>query len=394
MTTTDHTDDGRDETTDDDTLGLRYDGHDRPAGSAESAYADAEPVLELSGVRREYGSETAVDGVDLVVREGELLTLLGPSGCGKTTTLRLIAGLDAPTDGTVRVAGEPVAGVGEAVPPEERDVGMVFQEFALFPHLTVAENVAFGIDDWPETERDERVRELLELVGLEAYGDRSPTDLSGGQRQRVALARSLAPEPDVLLLDEPFSNLDVRLRTRMREEVRRILKAAGVTAVSVTHDQEEALSISDRVAVVNDGQVEQVGRPEDVFEHPESRFVAEFIGQASFLTGTFSDGSVATGLGTFQAEMLQGLTADYDGAAVDVLVRPDDLRASPVEDGDGGDGTVVGREYTGPSFVYDVELDSGDLVRCEHNHASEFGLDRRVRVDLVADHTLAWYPAD
>ena len=394
MTTTDPTDDGRDETTDDDTLGLRYDGHDQPAGAAVSAYADADPVLELSGVRREYGSETAVDGVDLVVREGELLTLLGPSGCGKTTTLRLIAGLDVPTDGTVRVADETVAGAGEPVPPEERDVGMVFQEFALFPHLTVAENGAFGIDDWPATDRERRVEELLELVGLEAYGDRSPTDLSGGQRQRVALARSLAPEPDVLLLDEPFSNLDVRLRTRMREEVRRILKTAGVTAVSVTHDQEEALSISDRVAVVNDGQIEQVGRPETVFEHPESRFVAEFIGQASFLTGTFSGGRVATGLGTFQADMLQGLTDDYDGAEVDVLVRPDDLRASPVEESNGGDGTVVGREYTGPSFVYDVELDSGDLVRCEHNHASEFGLDRRVRVDLVADHTLAWYPTD
>ncbi|MEZ3142313.1 ABC transporter ATP-binding protein [Halobaculum sp. MBLA0143] len=394
MTTIDPTDDGRDETTDDDTLGLRYDGHDHREGTAVSAYADAEPVLELSGVRQEYGPETAVDGVDLVVREGELLTLLGPSGCGKTTTLRLIAGLDVPTDGTVQVAGETVAGAGEPVPPEERDVGMVFQEFALFPHLTVAENVAFGIDDWPAEDRERRVEELLELVGLEEYGDRSPTDLSGGQRQRVALARSLAPEPDVLLLDEPFSNLDVRLRTRMREEVRRILKSAGVTAVSVTHDQEEALSISDRVAVVDGGQIEQVGRPETVFEHPESRFVAEFIGQASFLTGTFSEGRVATGLGTFRADMLQGLTDDYDGAEVDVLVRPDDLRASPVEESNGGDGTVVGREYTGPSFVYDVELDSGDLVRCEHNHASEFGLDRRVRVDLVADHTLAWYPAD
>ncbi len=423
-----------------------YGGHERVSTDAgRDENADAPVVLELSGVEKAYGSEMAVSSVDLTVREGELLTLLGPSGCGKTTTLRLIAGLDSPTAGTVRVAGETVAGEGRTVPPEERDVGMVFQEFALFPHLSVAENVAFGIDDWPTDQREARVEELLDLVGLSEYGDRTPEDLSGGQRQRVALARSLAPEPDVLLLDEPFSNLDVRLRTRMREEVRRILKAAGVTAVSVTHDQEEALSISDRVAVVDDGQIEQVSRPETVFEHPESRFVAEFIGQASFLSGTFSEGRVETGLGTFTADMLQGLTDDYDGAAVDVLVRPDDLRARPVDStengsgmasaggdgtasggrhgasqsagGDGasqsadggasqsadggattprtvsGDGVVVGREYTGPSFVYEVELDSGDVVRCEHNHASEFRLDRRVRVDLVADHTLAWYPA-
>ncbi|ERH12668.1 MAG: ABC-type spermidine/putrescine transport system, ATPase component [halophilic archaeon J07HB67] len=292
----------------------------------DDRYADAPPVLELADVRREYGAETAVESVDLTVREGELLTLLGPSGCGKTTTLRLIAGLDRPTGGAVRVAGETVAaGAAEQatfVPPEDRDVGMVFQEFALFPHLTVAENVAFGIDDWSDADREARVEELLALVGLADYGDRTPEDLSGGQRQRVALARSLAPEPDVLLLDEPFSNLDVRLRTRMREEVRRILKAAGVTAVSVTHDQEEALSISDRVAVVTDGRIEQVGRPETVFEHPESRFVAEFIGQASFLSGTLSNGRVDTGLGTLHVDTLQGLTDDYDGAAVDVLVRP------------------------------------------------------------------------
>ncbi len=358
-------------------------------------YADAPPVLELSGVERAYGTETAVESVELVVREGELVTLLGPSGCGKTTTLRLIAGLERPTEGEIRVGGNAVADTtGSATPPEARDVGLVFQEYALFPHMSVKENVAFGIDDWPADERAERVSKLLDLVGLGEYGDRSPTALSGGQRQRVALARSLAPEPDVLLLDEPFSNLDVRLRQRMREEVRRILKAAGVTAVSVTHDQEEALSISDRVAVMHDGQIEQLGRPETVFEHPESRFVAEFIGQAGFLSGTFADGRVETGLGTLPADVLQGLTADYEGAQIEVLVRPDDLRATPVEGNHRGNGIILGREYTGPSFVYEVELDSGDRVLCEHNHATEFGLDKRVTVDLVADHTLAWYPAE
>jgi iron(III) transport system ATP-binding protein len=361
-------------------------------GDADAAgpYGDADPVLELSGVAKAYGAETAVRGLDLVVREGELLTLLGPSGCGKTTTLRIIAGLEEPTDGVVAVAGRTVAGDGVSVGPEDRDVGMVFQEFALFPHLTVAENVAFGMQDADGDETDRRVADMLELVGLSEYADKSPDALSGGQRQRVALARSLAPEPDVLLLDEPFSNLDVRLRTRMREEVRHILKEAGVTAVSVTHDQEEALSISDRVAVMHEGNLEQVGRPEEVFEHPESRFVAEFIGQASFLPGRFEAGGVETALGHLGQDLLQGLTPDYDGAAIDVLVRPDDLRAVPAE-GE-GDGVIVGRTYTGPSFVYDVRLDSGGVVRCEHNHATEFALDRRVSVDLVADHTLAWYP--
>jgi iron(III) transport system ATP-binding protein len=366
--------------------------------------SSAPPVLQLGGVTRSFGSETAVDSLTLAVREGELLTLLGPSGCGKTTTLRLLAGLARPDSGTINIAGETVAGEGRFVPPEDRDVGLVFQEFALFPHLTVAENVAFGIDDRPAEEREARVDELLDLVSLSGYADHDPDDLSGGQRQRVALARSLAPEPDVLLLDEPFSNLDVALRKEMREEVRRILKATGVTAVSVTHDQEEALSISDRVAVVHDGHIEQIGRPEAVFEHPESRFVADFLGQAGFLSGELEEGLIETGVDTLHAGMLEGLSREYDGAAVDVLVRPDDLAARPVDgaaDGDAvlggdppGDGRIVTREYTGPAFVYGVELDSGDLVHCQHNHAAEFDIGQRVGVDLTADHTLAWFPGE
>jgi len=362
-----------------------------------AAAEDPEPpaaavALELSEVTRHYGPETAVTDLDLAVREGELLTLLGPSGCGKTTTLRMLAGLERPDDGVIRVGDRVVAGADTAfVSPEDRDVGLVFQDFALFPHLSVAENIAFGLSDSQET--DARVEELLDLVGLEAQRDATPDELSGGQRQRVALARSLAPEPRVLLLDEPFSNLDVRLRERMRDEVRAILKEAGVTAVSVTHDQEEALSISDRVAVMHDGRIEQVGRPEEVFEHPESRFVASFLGQAGFLRARFSDGRAATGIGQLEADVINGLSPAYDGAAIDVLVRPDDLRAVPA-DPDSGDGTIVGRKYTGPSFVYRVALDSGDVVHCQHNHATEFELDQRVRVDLVADHTLAWYPAE
>ena len=370
---------------------------EEPLASADATGVDEEAVseeavLRLEGVTRTYGDETAVDDVDLEVAPGELLTLLGPSGCGKTTTLRLIAGLEEPTGGRITIAGETVAGGSRFVPPEDRDVGLVFQDFALFPHLTVAENVAFGLREADDTRREARVDDLLELVELEDHREKMPGQLSGGQQQRVALARSLAPEPDLLLLDEPFSNLDVRLRVEMREEVRRILKAAGVTAVSVTHDQEEALSISDRVAIMNDGQVEQTGKPEVVFENPESRFVASFLGRASFLPGRVRGDVVETPLGTLGTDQLNGPVDAYDGAKIDVLVRPDDLQAIPVT-GDDADGRIVNRQYNGPAFVYRVDLTDGAVVRCLHNHVEAFEHDQPVRVDIVADHPLAWYPA-
>lgn len=350
-----------------------------------------EPLLKLEGIYKEYAEETAVRNVSLTVHKGELLTLLGPSGCGKTTTLRLIAGLEEPTRGQISINDETVAGNGAFVSPDSRDVGIVFQDFALFPHLTVEENIAFGLTDADKTETRERVEELLDLVDLPAHGEKTPDQLSGGQKQRVALARSLAPEPEVLLLDEPFSNLDVRLRVEMREEVRRILTEAGVTAVSVTHDQEEALSISDRVAVMNDGRIEQVGDPAAVFEQPESKFVASFLGRASFIEGRLHDQKIETGIGTLDAATLEGYDAVYDNAPVDVLVRPDDVRATPAN-GHNSDGYVLQRQYVGPSFIYRVELDSGEIVHCLHNHVESFQTNQRVSVELVADHPLAWYP--
>ncbi|MBV0922986.1 ABC transporter ATP-binding protein [Halomicroarcula limicola] len=364
--------------------------------TVEAAVDDPErTVLEIDGITKDYGQEVAVDDLSLSVRDGELLTLLGPSGCGKTTTLRLLAGLERPTAGHIDIAGERVTGDGEDGfrQPDQRDVGIVFQDFALFPHLSVAENVAFGLTDLDETATQRRVDDLLELVDLTDHHDKMPGNLSGGQQQRVALARSLAPEPDVLLLDEPFSNLDVRLRVEMREEVRRILKRAGVTAVSVTHDQEEALSISDRVAIMNDGTVAQVGDPAEVFENPESRFVASFLGQASFLSGRVAGTAVETGLGSLDVDRLNGSVDAYDGATVDVLVRPDDLRAVPTSEPK-ADGYVVHRQYNGPSFVYRVELHSGDVVHCMHNHVETFAAGEPVAVQLAADHDLAWYPAE
>ncbi|MXR52355.1 ATP-binding cassette domain-containing protein [Halovenus sp. WSH3] len=354
---------------------------------------DAETVLELDGLTRRYGIETAVEDFSLSVGQGELLTLLGPSGCGKTTTLRMIAGLEQPSSGSIRIGGETVADGSTATPPEERDVGLVFQEFALFPHLTVGENITFGIDDWEQERQQERLAELLALVDLEEHEDKYPDALSGGQQQRVALARSLAPEPDILLLDEPFSNLDVRLRIDMRQEVRRILKEAGVTAISVTHDQEEALSISDRVAIMSDGHLEQVGKPELVFENPESRFVASFLGRASFLTGRVRGETVETELEQLETAQLNGPVDAYDGAQIDILVRPDDLEAVPATDGS-ADGEVVHRQYNGPNFVYGVELTDGTTLRCLHNHVEVFEHGQPVEVSITADHDLAWYPTE
>jgi iron(III) transport system ATP-binding protein len=363
--------------------------------TVETAVDDPErTVLSIDGVSKEYGKEKAVKELSLSVRDGELLTLLGPSGCGKTTTLRMIAGLEAPSSGTISIAGETVTGDADGPfrKPEERDVGIVFQDYALFPHLTVAENIAFGLTELDDDETDARVADLLELVDLEAHDEKMPSQLSGGQQQRVALARSLAPEPDVLLLDEPFSNLDVRLRVEMREEVRHILKRAGVTAISVTHDQEEALSISDRVAIMNDGAIAQVGNPGEVFENPESRFVASFLGQASFLSARVTD-RLETGLGSFGLERLNGPIEAYDGAMIDVLVRPDDLQAMATSEPK-ADGYVVHRQYNGPNFIYRVELHSGDVVHCMHNHVETFEAGQPVAVDLAADHELAWYPAE
>jgi len=281
-----------------------------PATSTADTDGDSRQstVLELDNIARSYATETAVEDLSFSVGDGEVLTLLGPSGCGKTTTLRLIGGLERPNDGTIKLGDRVLADVdGTFVPPEERGIGLVFQDFALFPHLTAAENVGFGLTEWPESERQARVEQLLDLVDLSDHGDDRPSELSGGQKQRIALARSLAPEPDVLLLDEPLSNLDVSLRVSMREEIRRIIDETGVTTIWVTHDQEEALSVADRVGVMHDGQLQQVGRPAKVFERPASRFVASFLGRAGFLSASVEDGVLVTDVGQLDTNALVGV---------------------------------------------------------------------------------------
>ncbi|MFC6767122.1 ABC transporter ATP-binding protein [Natrinema soli] len=244
--------------------------------------------LSLENVSKVYGADdagtVALEGVDLTVRDGEFFTLVGPSGCGKTTTLRTVAGFEEPTEGTVRFDGREMAGV----PPEQRDVGVVFQSYALFPHMSVAENVGYGLQfrEPPDgLSVDERVAELLELVDLEGMDDRRPDQMSGGQQQRVALARALAPAPDLLVLDEPMSALDAQLRESLRRQVKRIQSDLEITTVYVTHDQAEALAISDRLAVMNGGRVEQVGRPQEIYREPATRFVAEFVGDNNVFDG-------------------------------------------------------------------------------------------------------------
>jgi iron(III) transport system ATP-binding protein len=295
---------------------------------------------------------TAVDALDLDVVPGELLALLGPSGCGKTTALRLVAGFERPDAGRIELAGVEVAGT-RFVPPERRRVGVVFQDFALFPHLTVAANLGYGIPR-DRDRRRARVAEMLALIGLDDAADRYPHELSGGQQQRVALGRALAPEPALVLLDEPFSNLDAALRVRVRAEVRSILVAAGATAVFVTHDQEEALSLADRIAVMRDGRLLQVDTPGDLYARPVDPFVAAFVGDADVLTGTFDGDVIATALG----ELVPAPGARPGPVAV--VLRPEQVRVWL--DG-AGMGAVARVEYFGHDQLVEVDLPGGQRVR-------------------------------
>lgn len=275
-------------------------------------------VVELSSVSKHYGETVAVANVSLAARRGELVCLLGPSGCGKTTTLRMVAGFVEPTAGTVSINSVDMT----HQPPYRRDTGMVFQSYALFPHMTVAENIAFGLENlkWPRAERESRVKEMLKLVELPHIAQRLPSQLSGGQQQRIALARALAMRPSVLLLDEPFSNLDAQLRVRMREELREVIRAVNVTTLFVTHDQEEALTMSDRIVVMNGGLVEQVGTPSEIYETPATSFVAKFIGWCSLLKGMVgSDGAFTSTAGL----RLAGSWSMGPGTAV---IRPEQIK--------------------------------------------------------------------
>ena len=314
--------------------------------------------VTLSNIRKTYGELAAVDDVSIEIRDGELLALLGPSGCGKTTTLRMIAGFVAPTAGTIRFGERDVT----SIPVHKRNVGMVFQGYALFPHLTVAKNVEFGlrVRSWDKERKAQRVAEMLRWVQLDALAERSPRALSGGQQQRVALARAMAIEPDVLLLDEPFSALDAKLRTQMRKEIRDLQQDAGITSVFVTHDQEEAMAIADRIGVMSHGKLEQLGSAEDLYKRPVSRFVAGFIGKCNFVEGRV--------VGAQRFESAEGLALQFGGehaaGAAALCFRPEHavLEAGAPASGNSLPVTVKSVTYLGPSTDFEVLSDSGQTL--------------------------------
>jgi iron(III) transport system ATP-binding protein len=325
------------------------------------------PVVEIAGLTVRYGATVAVDAVALAVPEGELTVLVGASGCGKTSLLRAVAGFETPAAGTMTIDGRVVAGPGAWVPPERRRVAMVFQDGALFPHQTVEGNVLYGLGGVPRRERRERARQALELVGMADLGDRFPDQLSGGQQQRVALARALAPAPRLVLLDEPFASLDAALRVRLREEVRQILAAAGATALMVTHDQAEALSVADHLVVMAAGRILQAGRPDEVYRRPATPGVATFLGEGQLVPCRAAGGRLTSPLGDLAAP--PGLAGDGH-----LLVRPEDLALLPAAGGPGAThaapgctGRVVRRQFFGHDLLDEVEVAApgGEALRLQ-----------------------------
>jgi spermidine/putrescine transport system ATP-binding protein len=343
--------------------------------------------VELRGLRKEFGSLVAVNGVNLEIEPGEFLTLLGPSGCGKSTTLRMISGLEIPTAGDVSISGRDVT----AVAANDRNTSMVFQEWALFPHMTVEENISFGLemDNVPAAERKERVTEALELVELPGYHDRKATELSGGQKQRVAMARAIVREPDVLLLDEPLASLDRKLRQHMQVELKKIQEELGITFIYVTHDQEEALTLSDRIAVMNDGQIEQIGPADELYKHPDTKFVATFLGETNLFEGDVS--ANGTAVKCDEVDVTIETTSNLIGKRVTVSVRPEEIEMGR-PDADLGcenewSGVVEETVYKGSLQNYRVDTGSRalEIERQINEGTEEFDVGERVTVGFPAN---------
>ncbi|NES22118.1 MAG: ABC transporter ATP-binding protein [Symploca sp. SIO3E6] len=354
-------------------------------------------ILHLEGITKQYeqANTLAVANVSLTLRQGDLLGLVGPSGCGKTTLLRIVAGFERPQSGMVELAGRPVAGPGYWVPPEQRDTGMVFQDYALFPHLNVLDNVAFGLKNRQgrnsRASVQETSKEAIALVGLAGLEKRYPHELSGGQQQRVALARALAPKPALILLDEPLSNLDVQVRLRLRQEVRAILKEIGTSAIFVTHDQEEALSISDQVGVMCSGHLEQLGTPEEIYSQPASRFVAEFVTQANFIPARRQGQFWETEVGSFEVLWSNSHTQSPievipDAAELmlreeNVILNPDDQAPIVIKD----------RHFLGREYRYCMQTPSGKKLHARTTLSTQLPVGKRVRLS-VANPSVPIFP--
>jgi iron(III) transport system ATP-binding protein len=349
------------------------------------------PLLEIHNASHSYGTHRVVQGLSFSLAAGSIACLLGPSGCGKTTMLRCIAGFEHLDEGSVVLDGQVISSPAVHVPTERRRIGMVFQDYALFPHLSVSENIAFGLKGSPVAQREQRVTELLALIGLPAEGRKYPHELSGGQQQRVALARALAPRPSLLLLDEPFSNLDVDLRERLASEVRGILRAEGTTAIMVTHDQHEAFAMADEVGIMHAGRIQQWDLPYNLYHRPANRFVADFVGQGVFVPGRVQeDDRVRIELGMLADARLAGGAKPRSGDAVSVLLRPDDVIH---DDASALKAEVVAKAFRGAEFLYTLRLASGEqllsLVPSHHNHA----VGERIGIRLEVSHVVA-FPAE
>ena len=350
------------------------------------------PLLQLADTSVAYGKTEAVCGISFALASGEIGCLLGPSGCGKTTALRAIAGFEPLTGGEIFLKGQSISRPDGGLAPEQRGIGMVFQDYALFPHLTVERNIEFGLGQSAPGERAARVREMLDLTGLDGSAKKFPHELSGGQQQRVALARALAKKPELLLLDEPFSNLDTGLRERLSLELRDLIKASGTTALMVTHDQHEAFAIADVVGLMRAGRIEQWDNAYNLYHRPVSRFVADFIGQGVFVPGkVLNSAQVEIELGELSGSIPmpchQGCDACGKGCSVDVLLRPDDVihdDASPVQ------AEVMRKAFRGAEFLYTLRLDSGRellaLVPSHHNHS----IGEKIGIRLEVDHVVAF----
>ena len=348
-------------------------------------------LLEVAKIRQSYSKKTVVNNLSFGLNKGVIGCLLGPSGCGKTTVLRCIAGFEPIGEGEILLNGVRVSSSGFLLQPEQRHIGMVFQDYALFPHLTGISNVIFGLHYMSRTERSERAAEMLEIVGLKDVANNYPHELSGGQQQRVALARALAPKPDLLLLDEPFSNLDVNLRERLSLEVREILKSQGTTAILVTHDQNEAFAIADEIGVMQYGKIMQWDSAYNLYHRPASRFVANFVGQGVFLSGKILDSNhVEIELGVLEVDISHQHTSDKlfaKGCNVDVLIRPDDI----VHDDESSlKAKVLHKAFRGAEILYTLLLPGGStalsLVPSHHNHA----IGEDIGIKLEADHVVAF----
>ena len=364
---------------------------ERQNATGTAARSGARPMLTLDGVDLSFGRNRVVRGVSFDIAEGEFVCLLGPSGCGKTTLLRLIAGLEAPDAGRIAIAGEVVSTPSHVVPPHRRRVGLLFQDFALFPHLTVAQNIAFGLSGLDRAKADARTAELLDQIRLSDHADKYPHLLSGGEQQRVALARARAPRPRLMLLDEPFSDLDTSLRGHIRNETQQILKNAGVTTVMVTHDPEEAMLMADRIILMRDGKIVQAGTPDALYLRPVDAFTAEFFGDINRLDGVVEGPWIRTCLGTVANPRYP------DGARVDVLVRTDAITLSPSADGRPPAGTearVCAVQYAGRSSVVRIGLGEGNDPRPHFQvrlpGVCESRIGDRLRVQLDRNRTFVF----